>query len=123
MSQYPTSQNYGGPPPGPGMYEVAPATSGTGANPVGRAALGVGLVTLVVQAMGQVMLHTMGFGVIGWFGMSASVFGLVATVLGIIGLQKRGAAKGAAGVGFGIGIYVVVMAAVNLLANFLHYGL
>lgn len=132
MSQYPTNPSpgnepdprgrYGGPPPGPGMYEVAPAGSGSGDNPQGRAALGLAVVTVVVQVIGQFVFQSIvgrgGIGSVaivnGWFSLGATAFALLAMILGIIGLRKPGAAKGAAGVGFGVGAYVVVMTLVNL---------
>lgn len=116
MSQYPMSENPAGPPPR-GMYEVAPPATVTGENPVGKAALVVGIFLILVQIMGQAMLHVIGVAAFGFFGLGASVLGLLAAVLGIIGLQKRGAAKGAAGVGFGIGAYVVVMSVANLVTG------
>lgn len=141
MSQYPSNQSsgnepqslgrYGGPPPGPGMYEVSPAGSGSGDNPQGRAALGLAVVTVVIQVIGQFVFHSIvgngNFGVVGavsgWFNLGAVAFALLAMVLGIVGLRKPGAAKGAAGVGFGVGAYVVVMTLVNVGSTILLHGI
>lgn len=138
MSQHATSPRpddhhplggHGGPQPGPGMYQVQPPSAGHGDNPAGRAALAMAAVTVVVQVIGQVVFHSfLGTGqlsvggvVSSWFGIGATVFALLALVLGIIGLRKPGAARGAAGVGLGVGAYVLVTGVVGLVANLLHY--
>lgn len=124
----PTS-GHGGPPPGHGAYQVRPVDGVSGENPAGRAALAFAAVIVAAQVLGQVLFHSLlgssrlsvAGAISGWFGMGSTVFALAAMVLGAIGLRKPGAAKGAAGIGFGVGAYVALMGAVNLVAGLVHY--
>lgn len=94
-------------------------------NPVGRAALAMAVLTCVFQVFGQAVLFVLlgpgnlggAFAIVGWIGMGGTLCAVVAMVLGIVGLNKPGAAKGAAGVGLGVGAYVVLTSVVQMLSN------
>lgn len=122
MSQYPSNPNPGDA-PRPNMYEVPAISNGAGDNPMGRAALGLGVGTMVLQVIGQAMWHRVGVMGVSWLGLGATLVALVAVILGIIGLRTPGGSRAAAGIGLGIGGYVVVMAVVNVVFNVVLFGL
>ena len=104
---------HAGGPYGAAPYGAASAAAGArpGRNVLGIVALGLGVVvmlsgsaSLVVQAsLMRTSDYTLIAGILGAFAMVQGALALAAIVCGGIGLALKGRAKGAAGIGLGIG--------------------
>jgi hypothetical protein len=110
----------------------APVPLAPPVNTIGRAALIVGIVLGVLQlgaTLVGVLLPTLTYrsgvtiGTIGLvntgIGVALMLVGVVAAVLGLIGLSRPGLPRGAAGAGAALGIATVVHTLFGLVAGFL----
>jgi len=111
-------------------YAVAPAAAPTAArNTLGLVALIIGVATLVLSTVTLVSQGAMllqpdyDYQLINLvttvFTSIGGLMAVAAVVLGAIGLAKKGAPKGAAGIGFGIGVATVW----SILGNLIYSGI
>lgn len=114
----PAPGGYGQPP-----HTPAPAPSQTGANSMGKIGFILGLVSIGVQVLLnliiQIMIRSNGYQLISIFSGIFSVLifftGVGALVFGLIGIKRPGAPHALAGIATGLGIAIVVGVVMNFI--------
>ncbi|WP_300266627.1 hypothetical protein [Microbacterium sp.] len=114
----PTPGGYGQP-----SYTPAPTPSQTGANPMGKIGFILGLVSIGVQVLLnliiQIMIRSDGYQLISLFSNIFSIVifltGVGGLVFGLIGIKRPGAPHALSGIAAGIGITIVIGAGMNFI--------